>query len=81
MPATVGLTAMGTSAQPSSQSVAALTAFIVLFFLFTAHPTAQGLQRLRVSDNRRFWSSAGAPRRDFFISSRQTVFTTGHLPS
>ena len=45
---------MATSAQPFSQSVAALTAFIVLFFLFTAHPTAQGLQRLRVSDNRRF---------------------------
>ena len=34
---------MATSAQPFSQSVAALTAFIVLFFLFTAHPTAQGL--------------------------------------
>jgi hypothetical protein len=31
----MGLTAMATSAQPFSQSVAALTTFIVLFFLFS----------------------------------------------
>jgi hypothetical protein len=51
------------------------------FLLSMTWPALRRLGAREARNAQRHQKANGMLHRDFFISSRQTVFTTGHLPS